>query len=136
MQFLDTNVILRYLTRDDAEKAGRCLALFERAARSEVALTTSEAVIAEVVYVLSSPSLYDLPRERIRELLLPIIDLRGLKLAVPRHLYHDALALYATQSIDFEDALAVAHMREQEIDEIVSYDRHFDGITGITRIEP
>jgi len=136
MRFLDANVILRYLTRDDPEKAERCLVLFERAARGGVALTTSEAVIAEVVYVLSSPSLYDLPRERIRDLLLPIIDLRGLKLAVPRHLYHDALALYTTRNIDFEDALAVAHMREQGIDEIVSYERHFDRIAEITRVEP
>jgi uncharacterized protein len=80
MQFLDANVILRYLTRDDPEKAERCLALLQRAERNEVALTTSEAIIAEVVYVLSSPRLYNLSPQRIRELLLPVLHLRGLKL--------------------------------------------------------
>jgi uncharacterized protein len=135
MQFLDANVILRYLTRDDPEKAERCLALLQRAERNEVALTTSEAIIAEVVYVLSSPRLYNLSPQRIRELLLPVLNLRGLKLP-SRQLYNRALDLYATHAIDFEDALAVAHMEQQGITEMVSYDRHFERVEGVERVEP
>jgi len=136
MRFLDANVILRYLTSDVPEKAERCLSLFQRADEGEIELTTSEAIIAEVVYVLSSPTLYDLTPERIRDLLLPILDLKGLKLPASRRLYHQALELYATQGIDFEDALAVAHMQDKGIDEILSYDQHFDRIESITRVEP
>jgi predicted nucleic acid-binding protein len=135
MQFLDANVILRYLTRDDPEKAERCLALFQRADQDQAELTTSEAVIAEVVYVLSSPRLYHLSPERIRDVLLPILNLRGLKLP-SRQLYRRALDLYATYRMDFEDALAVAHMEQQGIAEIVSYDRHFDRVAGVQRVEP
>ncbi len=135
MMFLDANIILRFLTNDHPGKAQRCLALFEQADSGAVRLITSEAIIAEVVYVLSSPKLYHLPPGRIRELLLPIIDLRGLKLA-SRQLFHDALDLYASQRLDFEDALALAHMRELGIAEIVSYDRHFDGLDGVQRVEP
>jgi predicted nucleic acid-binding protein len=51
MDFLDTNVILRYLTRDDPVKAERCFELFQRLKRKEVKLVTSESVLAEVVYV-------------------------------------------------------------------------------------
>lgn len=136
MRFLDANIILRYLTDDIPQKAERCLSLFQRADEGEIELTTSETIIAEVVYVLSSPKLYDLAPERIRDLLLPILDLKGLKLPASHHLYHQALELYATQGIDFEDALAVAHMRDKEIDEILSYDQHFDRIESITRVEP
>ena len=135
MRFLDANIILRYLTRDLPEKAERCLTLFQQADRGEVELITSEAIIAEVVYVLSSPNLYNLSRERIRALLTPILDLKGLKLS-SRQLYHHALELYATYHIDFEDALAVAHMRDQGIEEILSYDQHFDRVEDIERIEP
>jgi len=135
MQFLDANVILRYLTRDDPEKAGRCLELFRRADRGQVELTTSEAVLAEVVYVLASPRLYHLPPERIRDLLLPILNLRGLKL-LSRPLYRRALDIYAAHHVDFEDALAVAHMEQQGITEIVSYDKHFDRVEGVKRVEP
>ena len=53
-----------------------------------------------------------------------------------RRLYHRALDLYATSRIDFEDALAVAHMERLGITEILSYDAHFDRIEGIERREP
>lgn len=135
MIFLDTNIILRYLTNDVPEKAARCLALFQAADQGQVELYTSEAIIAEVVYVLSSPRLYNVARQRIRELLLPIIEIRGIKLG-SRQLYHDALDIYASQNIDFEDALAIAHMRTLGIEQIASYDHHFDGIEGVIRIEP
>jgi predicted nucleic acid-binding protein len=48
-----------------------------------------------------------------------------------------ALELYAAERfLDFEDALAVAHMARRRIMEIVSYDTDFDRIAGITRVEP
>ena len=84
--------------------------------------------------MLSFPSPYHLPPERIRSLLLPIINLRGLKLS-PGRLYRRALDIYATHRIDFEDALAIAHMERRGITEILSYDTHFDRIEGIKRRE-
>jgi uncharacterized protein len=135
MMFLDANIILRYLTRDDPAKAERCHVLLQKVDQGEVELTTSEAIIAEVVYVLASRRLYNLSPERIRDLLLPIINLRGLKLA-SRQLYSEALDIYATHRIDFADALAVAHMHAQHITDLLSYDRHFDRIEGLKRSEP
>ncbi len=76
-QFLDTNIFLRYLTRDDAQKHQACLALFQQAEQSQVSLVTSEAVIAEVVYVLSSPKHYQLPRPRIQIALARLLILSG-----------------------------------------------------------
>ncbi len=55
MHFVDTNIFLHYLTRDDPVKAEVCFRLLEQARKGEIALTTSESVIAEVVFVLSSP---------------------------------------------------------------------------------
>ena len=135
MMFLDANIILRYLTRDDPVKAERCFNLLKKADRGEIELITSEAVIAEVVYVLSSPKVYAVSRERIRSLLIPIISLRGLKLS-SRKLYLRALDLYAALAIDFEDALAVAHMERHGISQTLSYDAHFDRVAGIERCEP
>lgn len=134
MQFIDTNVFLRFLTRDDFAKAERVKALLEQAERGEVELTTSESVISELVFVLSSPKLYNVGRERLRQLLLPIVSLRGLKLA-NRAVFVRALDLYAGTSMDFIDALAVAHMEARQVTEVYSYDRHFDGVNGIRRLE-
>jgi len=79
-QFVDTNIFLRYLTRDDPQKAEACYRLFEKAKNSEVTLTTSESVIAEIVFVLSSPRVYHLTRTEVRARLYPILALEGLKI--------------------------------------------------------
>jgi predicted nucleic acid-binding protein len=135
MEFLDTNVILRYLTKDDPAKAERCYELFQRVKRKEIRLVTSESVLAEVVYVLSSRTLYNQPRENARALLLPIISLPALKIPY-RRAFRRALDLYASASLDFEDALSLAHMERLKLTTIVSYDKDFDRIKGIQRREP
>ena len=135
MQFIDANVFIRFLTRDDPEKAQACFELFQKAEERKALLVTSESVIAEVVYVLSSKRLYNLPREQIRALLYPLLSLSGLKLA-HRKMYLRALDLYATYPIDFEDALIAAQMERQKITELYSYDRDFDHVPEITRLEP
>ena len=137
MRFLDTNVVLRYLTRDDEIKAKACFELLRRVQQGEEELTTCEAIVAEVVYVLSSPRLpYRLDHEQIRARLLPILTLRGVRLP-HKHVCLRALDLYASSAfLDFEDALAVAHMERRGTAEIVSYDRDFDRVSGIRRTEP
>lgn len=134
-QFVDTNIFLRYLTRDDPEKADACFRLLEKAKNSEVVLTTSESVIAEVVFVLASPRLYALSRSEVRARLYPILALDGLRL-LDRRKYFRALDLYAGYSIDFEDALTVAGMEHSQIGELYSYDQDFDRLESVKRLEP
>lgn len=55
-RFVDTNIFLRYLIPEDPGKTKACLALFQQVQRNQLQITTSEAVMAEVVYVLSSKS--------------------------------------------------------------------------------
>ena len=137
MEFLDTNVILRYLTKDDETKAEACYELFEQVRQGNKALFTCEAVITEVVYVLSSPRLsYQLSRNDIRARLLPILSLQGLRIP-NKPIYIRALDIYvAHPQLDFEDAIAVAYMERIGLTQIVSYDRDFDRIEDIERIEP
>lgn len=137
MRFLDANVILRYLVRDDEAKAKACFDLFQRAKSGEEGILTCEAIVTEVVYVLSSRrGPYRLGHEDIRARLQPILALRGLKLPQKR-VYLRALDLYASYPhLDFEDALAAAHMEQRGVREILSYDRDFDRVPGLKRIEP
>lgn len=134
-QFVDTNIFLRYLTRDDPQKAEACFRLLEKAKNSEVTLTTSESVIAEVVFVLSSPRVYHLARADVRARLYPILALEGLKIR-DRRKYFRALDLYANHALDFEDALTVAEMERSDIEELYSYDTDFDVFESMTRLEP
>jgi uncharacterized protein len=133
--FVDTNIFLRYLTRDDPAKAEACYQLLEKARKNEIALATSESVIAEIVFVLASPRLYNLSRMDIRARLYPLLTLEGLKLP-DRRKFIRALDLYTSHTIDFEDALTVAEMESLQIETLYSYDLDFDKVEGIQRSEP
>lgn len=134
-QFLDTNIILRYLTKDDPDQATRARRLFQEVQAGTLILVTTEAVIIEAVQVLSSKALYNLPRTDIKTHLANIISLGSLKLANKRT-YLRALDLYASSNIDFVDALIVAHIERTKISTVVSFDKDFDRIPGVNRREP
>jgi predicted nucleic acid-binding protein len=133
--FVDTNIILRYLIGDDLEKMRACYALFKAADNNELTLTTSESVIAEAVFVLSSKKHYGFPAEEIKKRLMPILAIRGLRLEHQPTLKR-ALDLFAELEIDFEDCLCIAHIERQQLQEIYSYDQDFDCAANVKRIEP
>lgn len=134
-RFVDANIFIRFLTKDDLLKAEKCFRLFQEAERRKVLLITSKSILAEVVHILSSKALYALSPKKIRELLEPVITLKGWKIKWKKE-FLLALEIYAEKNIDFEDALAAAAMRTQEIETIYSYDRHFDRLNWVKRIEP
>lgn len=133
--FVDANVFLRYFTGDDPEKAKQALALFNRADQGQLQLVTSESVVAEVVYVLSSRTLYRVPRERIALLLRSLLESRGLRIEHKTSVL-DALTLYESSQLDFEDCLSVQHVRRLGLAGIYTYDRGFDSVAGLQRLEP
>lgn len=134
-RFLDTNVILRYLTRDDEAKARQALELLRRVESGAERVVLAPHVVAEVVFTLDR--FYKTPREQIRELVRDIITLPGVHLA-GRALLLDALDLFAANSrkISFADAYSAAFMRSRGLAEIYSWDTDFDAIAGVTRREP
>ena len=133
--FLDSNILLRHLTNDDPQRGQACFALIQAIEHGELSAWTSDLVIAEVVFVLSNKNTYHLERETIRDLLLPLINLPGLKLPHKR-LYGRVFELYTSLPIDYIDAYHVAWMEWRGTTEVLSYDKHFDRVEGIQRREP
>lgn len=133
MRFLDTNLLLRYMTRDDERKATAVLELLRRVERNEEKVVASPLVIFETVYTLET--YYRVSRKEIRELVSPIIDLRGLVLD-SRDVLESALELYATKRVSFADAYNACFMEKRGIEEIYSYDRDFDRIDAVRRVVP
>lgn len=135
LDYLDTNVFIRHITQDDPQMAQRSRALFKQLEAGHATATTCEGVIVEAVQVLSSRSLYNLPRPQIRQHLANLLSLKGLCLPRKR-VYLRALDLYATSSLDFVDALLVAHMERDGSKVVISFDQDFDRVPQVTRREP
>lgn len=131
--FLDTNILLRHLTQDHAEYSPRASAYLERIERHEVRVHTTDTVIFEVVFTLQR--WYRQPKARIREMVLPLISLPGIALPGKRR-YQRVFDLYVDQNISFADALHAVFMEELNLSQVVSFDRDFDRVPGIVRIEP
>ena len=135
-EFVDTNVFVRLLTRDDTEKASRSFDLFHRANKGDFTLTTSEAVVAETVIVLSSSRLYGTPRGTIARNLGAVLAGGGLQIE-HKDVILEALAHYGESNLHFVDCLCVAHARRSSATaSIYSYDQGLDRVPGISRLEP
>ena len=53
--FIDTDVIIRFLTGDDPEKQAAATRLFEQIEQGFLTVQAPDTVIADAVYVLASP---------------------------------------------------------------------------------
>jgi predicted nucleic acid-binding protein len=131
--YIDANVILRFLTGDPPEMAAAARALFEAVEQGEISLVIDEIVVAETVWVLKS--FYGHLNQEIARTLSELLSHDGLEASDKPGLL-TALTLFTEKNVDFADALVAVHMQRQGIQEIFSFDLHFDRIPGFTRRSP
>jgi len=103
-----------------------------RMLRRADALVLLDIVFAECVFVLNS--FYEYPREALVEAMRSLLALPSIRVEDETRI-HSALALYGQGQTSFVDAYiaAVARGRERAV---ASFDRGFDRIPGLERIEP
>lgn len=132
-KFIDTNIFLRYLTKDDPSKYERCRELFKKTVEGKVKLATSGIVIAELIWTLLS--YYKVPKTDVIEKISIIIATENLYIP-DKNIIADALVLYSRKNIDYIDAYNAVFMKYNNCAEIYTYDKDFDFIGGIKREEP
>lgn len=136
MIFLDANIFLRALTQSTdpviQQMHERAADLFRRAERGEAEVTTSDAVIAEVAFVLTSKAHYQLAVGDAAGRLATLLRVRGFKLRDKRILLR-ALDLWALHpKLGFVDALTASYAQQSNV-ELATFDTDFDQIPNITR---
>lgn len=130
---LDSNVLLRHLLNDHPEHSPQAKAYIGRIERGEQRVRAVETVVFETVFILERA--FRRPRGLIRDGVLGVIDLPGVLLPGKRRLRR-AFHLYVEHNIPFADAFHAAVAEEGNPVTVVSFDRHFDRIPGLDRIEP
>ncbi|MCL6446552.1 MAG: PIN domain-containing protein [Armatimonadetes bacterium] len=133
MRVIDANILLRFLLNDLPEQANRCAMLLKRveAGREEVLLP--DLVLADVVWTLEK--FYKQPKVKIRDLLMPILNLRGLRFS-SKEAGRQAFHFYTEKNLDWTDAFIAAQMLAKGRTQIYSYDHDFQKVPGISRLEP
>jgi predicted nucleic acid-binding protein len=133
MQYIDTNIIIRFLTGDDPKKQEASASLFARVEKGELHIVVPELIIAEAVHVLSSPKLYNLNRQDVAALLTPLLQIPNLAVQNRQTLIR-SLHVYAdTKALDFPDEYIIAAMEQTKATTLFSFDTDFDDLPFITR---
>jgi uncharacterized protein len=120
---VDANIFVRHIRQDHPDHSLRASAYIAAIEAGERTARTTELVLSEVVYVLQS--FYRMSKADIAQALLPLIGLPQLKIA------HKA-RLRKT----FADASLAVLAQGQQLPAVVSFDRNYDRMPGITRVEP
>ena len=124
---LDTNVLVRYLTQDDAAQARKAEATIDGAVARRERCVVGPVVLCELVWVLRDA--YDTPKDQIVDVLDRIFATQQFEI-VDRARVRDALEEYRTGSGDFADYVIGASNRAAGCDETVTFDRGLRGATG------
>lgn len=132
--FADTNLFLRFLTKDVPEQAEAAHRLFLQAAQGDISLITTSMVITEIVWTLES--FYKETKDEIQQMVLSFLNTPGLEVD-NGELVIRALRWYVDKNIDFIDAYNAAWMEIHDITTIYTFDQnHFSRIEGLTVLNP
>jgi predicted nucleic-acid-binding protein len=126
--WLDTNVILRFLLRDDDTLFQKASVLFEKAERGELTLYLHPLVLAELVWTLES--FYDIPKADIADILTHFMDADGIS-TPDKEVARDALQTYKDKNVDYIDAYLARYALQKGPGTVYTMDRkHFSRLGG------
>ena len=135
MIFVDASTFLRHLvqpaTPQDQTNARSAAALFKDAEDCRAEITTSEAILAEVVFILSHRRHYNSPRPIVATGLKTLLRPRGCKLPA-KDVCLRALDLWvAHPKLSFPDALGAAYSERRGY-ELATFDVALTQVPGVT----
>jgi predicted nucleic-acid-binding protein len=116
---IDTNVLVRFVTRDEAAQAERARRVLGRAATSGERLHVDVIVLCELAWVLRSG--YGLPRERICQVLQALLETPEL-VVEDADLARRALKDYSEGRGGFADAFIAHRNRRAGCDATLTFD--------------
>ena len=117
--FPDTNVIVRYLVKDDERLYARAKEFFDAVRIGESKAVVLESVIAESIYVLMK--IYHVPRDRAAGSLIDILHYKGI-VNGDRKVSIKALDLFVLHDLDIVDCILCAKAQDDGAG-IFSFDR-------------
>lgn len=129
---LDTNVLIRLLTRDDAAQAALVVRLFDANRDADGALFVSDVVIVEMAWVLRTR--YAIDARALAGALQALLD--NVTIAWQSR---DAVSLAvewleAGVATDFPDCLVVALAHRHGCESTATFDRGMEGLPGVRRL--
>lgn len=131
---IDINLLVRYLTNDEPQKAKAVDSLLNKAFKGELKILIPSIVIAELVWVLESN--YEMDAVEISELIEAILNTPGIDVT-DKTIINSSIRLYKNKNIDLIDAWIIEFAKDRGIKTIYTFDKkHFRNIEGLEIMSP
>lgn len=124
---LDTNVLVRYLVKDDARQARRAARAIAEASDRGEALFLCQVVLCELVWVLESA--YGYERATVADALERVLRTRQFEVEARSRIW-GALARYRDDGADFADHVIGLTNRDHGCDRTLTFDRELEEDTA------
>lgn len=120
MKALDTNVLVRFLVKDDPEQAKQVLKLFNEAAKKGEKFFVPCCVVLEILWVLES--VYRVPRDKILEAISDLLYMPVLEFE-KRIAIHAFLNTARHTNADLSDILIGCLAKENHCEAVLTFDK-------------
>ena len=130
MRGLDTNILVRFITRDEPAQSETARKLIETTERKGGRLHISTLVLVELVWVLRG-GIYGFSRPDVAEVLELVLDSRVFQVQ-DRDLVRRALAAFRRGPADFSDYLIGEQDRRAGCDETLTFDHRLAEADGFS----
>ena len=138
MRFLDANIFIyayyrpkKQLTEKEEAMKDQAKKIISNISQGKEEVMTTVVHISEIVNILKN----GMPQDQLTQIILGLFMLDNVKIMdVTKDTYFAAAEMGEDLKLEPNDALAVDIMRQNNIEEIYSFDEHFNNIDGITKL--
>lgn len=131
--FIDTNIFLRVVVKDDRRKVADCETLIRSIIEGKIKAITSSLVLAELVWTCLS--FYKISKFEVIKILRGVLSIKNLKIE-DKFEPLSAIEYYTKYGVKFIDCLIASNPKAGSRKmKVISYDKDFDKL-GVIRIEP
>ena len=138
MKFLDANIFIyayyrpkKQLTEKEEAMKDQAKKIISNISQGKEEVMTTVVHISEIVNILKN----GMPQDQLTQIILGLFMLNNVKIMdATKDTYFAAAEMGEDLKLEPNDALAVDIMRQNNIEEIYSFDEHFNNIDGITKL--
>jgi predicted nucleic-acid-binding protein len=133
MKALDTNVLVRFLVKDDEKQAAKIYSIFKQAESDNIVFWISSLVVLETIWVLES--VYNEEQDEILNaigeiLLMPIFKFES-QAAIRQFIFYARI-----YKLDLSDALIGCSARQSGCDKVLTFDKKASKLDLFELIDP
>jgi predicted nucleic-acid-binding protein len=133
MIFLDSNIFIKYFQGKEEHYSEKLEVFFNNIVGGKIISFINSMVIAEIIWVLDR--VYSWNKDEICDNIDFILNTPNIKIK-ERNILAEAIKIFRKNNIDFIDSYNYAYIKNLKSNQIYSYDKDFEKLSDIQRLDP